>query len=170
MTLKELLTQVSFDELLPSLKKHEQDHLDDIYSFREAHDLLQDMEPDKDFKGEAHVEWSGGGGGSMKVNRNGLVCITWTTIPGKRNWPKKSSWPMMCICPLRNSPCIACGKSRIGDFPRRKSAEVGKNAWGTSDPSIPMKWLWTSWRKASGGIRLPGDCAAKDRMAKDAPA
>ena len=60
MTLKELLTQVSFDELLPSLKKHEQDHLDDIYSFREAHDLLQDMEPDKDFKGEAHVEWSGG--------------------------------------------------------------------------------------------------------------
>ncbi len=60
MTLKELLTQVSFDELLPSLKKHEPDHLDDIYCFREAYDILLGMEPDKDFKGEAHVEWSGG--------------------------------------------------------------------------------------------------------------
>ena len=60
MILKELLTQVSFDELLPSLKKHEPDRLDDIYSFREAYDILQGMEPDKDFKGEARVEWSGG--------------------------------------------------------------------------------------------------------------
>lgn len=60
MTLKELLTQVSFDELLPSLEKHEPDHLDDIYSFREAYDILLCMEPDKDFKGEARVEWSGG--------------------------------------------------------------------------------------------------------------
>ena len=60
MTLKELLTQVGFDELLPYLKKHEPEHLDDIYSFREAYDILLGMEPDKDFKGEARVEWSGG--------------------------------------------------------------------------------------------------------------
>ena len=50
MTLKELLTQVGFDELLPYLKKHEPEHLDDIYSFREAYDILLGMEPDKDFK------------------------------------------------------------------------------------------------------------------------
>lgn len=60
MTLKELLTQVSFDELLPSLEKHEPDYLDNVYSFREAYDILLCMEPDKDFKGEARVEWSGG--------------------------------------------------------------------------------------------------------------
>lgn len=57
MTLKELLTQVSFDELLPSLEKHEPDHLDDIYSFREAYDILLCMEPDKDFKWEARIEF-----------------------------------------------------------------------------------------------------------------
>ena len=60
MTLKELLKQVSFDELLPHLKKHEPEHLDDIYYFREAYDILLGMEPDKDFKEEARVEWSGG--------------------------------------------------------------------------------------------------------------
>ena len=60
MTLKELLTQVSFGELLPYLKKHEPEHLDEIYSFREAYDILLGMEPNKDFKGEARVEWSGG--------------------------------------------------------------------------------------------------------------
>ena len=60
MTLKELLTQVGFDEILPHLKKHEPEHLDGIYSFREAYDILLGMKPNKDFKGEARVEWSGG--------------------------------------------------------------------------------------------------------------
>lgn len=63
MTLKELLTQVCFDELLPYLKKHEPEHLDNIYAFREAYDILCGMEPDKDFKGEVRVEWSDGGYG-----------------------------------------------------------------------------------------------------------
>ena len=60
MTLKELLTQVGFDELLPYLKEHEPEHLDDIYDYREAYDILRYMEPAKDFNGEIHVEWSGG--------------------------------------------------------------------------------------------------------------
>ena len=37
MTLKELLTQVGFDELLPDLEKHEPEHLDNLYAFREAY-------------------------------------------------------------------------------------------------------------------------------------
>lgn len=60
MTLKELLTQVGFDELLPHLKKREPKHLDNMYAFREAYDILQSMKPDTEFKGEIHVEWSGG--------------------------------------------------------------------------------------------------------------
>ena len=60
MTLKELLTQVGFDELLPDLEKHEPEHLDNLYAFREAYDILQGMEPATEFNGEIHVEWSGG--------------------------------------------------------------------------------------------------------------
>lgn len=60
MTLKELLTQVGFDELLPHLKKREPKHLDNMCAFREAYDILQGMKPDTEFKGEIHVEWSGG--------------------------------------------------------------------------------------------------------------
>ena len=59
MTLKELLIQVGFDELLPHLKKREPKHLDNMYAFREAYDILQSMKPDTEFKGEIHVEWSG---------------------------------------------------------------------------------------------------------------
>lgn len=156
MTLKELLTQVSFDELLPSLKKHEQDHLDDIYSFREAHDLLQDMEPDKDFKGEAHVEWSGG------------------EYEGEQKWIgvyhlDDNTWEKELAKEIVVADDVHLSLAELA-MHCLWEITVGKNAWGTSDPSIPMKWLWTSWRKASGGIRLPGDCAAKDRMAKDAPA
>ena len=44
MTLKELLTQVGFDELLPHLKRHEPEHLDNLYAFREAYDILRNME------------------------------------------------------------------------------------------------------------------------------
>ena len=52
MTLKELIMKVSFDELLPYLKEYEKKHLDDIYSFREAYDILRNMEPNKDYKGQ----------------------------------------------------------------------------------------------------------------------
>ena len=36
MTVKELLTNISFDELLPILKKYATDHIHDIYIFREV--------------------------------------------------------------------------------------------------------------------------------------
>ena len=60
MTLKELITEVSFQELLPYLKKHEPEHLDSIYAYREAYDILRNMEPAKDFEGKIFVEWHGG--------------------------------------------------------------------------------------------------------------
>ncbi len=60
MTLKELLTQVGFDELLPYLEKHEPEHLDNLYDFREAYDILRNLEPAKDFEGKIYVEWHGG--------------------------------------------------------------------------------------------------------------
>lgn len=49
MTVKELFSNVEFDQLLPYLKKLEPRHPDRIYSFRQAYDRLRDMEPDKDF-------------------------------------------------------------------------------------------------------------------------
>ena len=60
MTLKELLTQVGFDELLPYLEKHELEHLDNLYAFREAYDILRNMEPANNFEGKIFVEWHGG--------------------------------------------------------------------------------------------------------------
>lgn len=60
MTLKELVMMVDFDSLRPHLEKFEPEHLDNIYAFREAYDILQSMELVTGFKGEIHVEWSGG--------------------------------------------------------------------------------------------------------------
>ena len=60
MTLKELLTQVGFDELLPYLEKYEPEHLDNLYAFREAYDILRNMEPANNFEGKIFVEWHGG--------------------------------------------------------------------------------------------------------------
>lgn len=48
MTVKELFMSLSFDELLPFLKEYEVDHLDYIYVFREAYDILKNIEPNKD--------------------------------------------------------------------------------------------------------------------------
>ena len=60
MTLKELLTQVGFEELLPYLEKHEPEHLDNLYDFREAYDILRNMKPANNFEGKIFVEWHGG--------------------------------------------------------------------------------------------------------------
>lgn len=57
MTLKELIMQVSFEELLPHLEKLEAKKLDNIYAFREAYDILRNMEPAPDYQGEIHVIW-----------------------------------------------------------------------------------------------------------------
>ncbi|MBU3836824.1 MAG: hypothetical protein H9777_00550 [Candidatus Phocaeicola faecigallinarum] len=48
MTVKELFMSLSFDELLPFLKEYEVDHLDYIYVFREAYDILKNIEPNKE--------------------------------------------------------------------------------------------------------------------------
>ena len=59
MTLKELLDKVDFDNLAPFIEKTEGRHLDSIYAYREAYDILRYMKPAENFKGEARVEWSG---------------------------------------------------------------------------------------------------------------
>lgn len=59
MTLKELLNKVDFDSLVPFIEKSEGRHLDSIYAYREAYDILRYMKPSENFKGEARVEWSG---------------------------------------------------------------------------------------------------------------
>ena len=60
MTLKELIAQVSFDELLPYLMQRESEHLDNLCNYREAYDLLRLMEPNPDYTGEIQVEWEHG--------------------------------------------------------------------------------------------------------------
>ena len=59
MTLKELLDKVDFDSLAPFIEKTEKKHLDSIYGYREAYDILRYMKPAENFKGKARVEWSG---------------------------------------------------------------------------------------------------------------
>ena len=60
MTLKELVMKVDFDNLRPYLEKFEPKHLDNIYAFREAYDILRRMTPAKNGQHEIHVSWSGG--------------------------------------------------------------------------------------------------------------
>lgn len=55
MTVKELFMSVSFDELLPFLEEWESDHLDNIYAFREAYDILRNMEPNPNYQGEVII-------------------------------------------------------------------------------------------------------------------
>lgn len=55
MTLKELIMKIDFDSLLPYLEKWEKKNLDNIYAFREAYDILRNMEPDKDYRGEVTI-------------------------------------------------------------------------------------------------------------------
>lgn len=59
MTLKELLDKVDFDSLIPYLKSYGKRYANTIYGFREAYDILRNMEPSADFEGEAMVRWSG---------------------------------------------------------------------------------------------------------------
>ena len=60
MTLKELITQVSFENLLPYLKTLIVENERSLYAFREAYDRLRLMEPAPNFVGEIHVEWHQG--------------------------------------------------------------------------------------------------------------
>ena len=56
MTVKELIMEVEFDDLLPYLKEIIVGHLDNIYAFREAYDILQDMQPNPKFVGKVWIE------------------------------------------------------------------------------------------------------------------
>lgn len=53
------MDKVDFDSLAPFIEKTEGKHLDSIYGYREAFDILRYMKPSENFKGEARVEWSG---------------------------------------------------------------------------------------------------------------
>lgn len=56
MTVKELIMEVEFDDLLPYLKEIIVGHLDNIYAFREAYDILRNMQPAPKFIGRVWVE------------------------------------------------------------------------------------------------------------------
>ena len=66
MTLKELIGKVDFESLVPFIEKAEEKHLDSIYEYREAYDILRNMKPSENFKGEATVGWSGKGYGDKQ--------------------------------------------------------------------------------------------------------
>ena len=66
MTLKELISKVDFESLVPFIEKTEEKHLDSIYEYREAYDILRNMKPSENFKGEATVGWSGKGYGDKQ--------------------------------------------------------------------------------------------------------
>lgn len=53
MTLKKLIMEVEFDALFPYLKEIIIGHLDNIYAFREAYDILRGMRPNPDFIGRS---------------------------------------------------------------------------------------------------------------------
>lgn len=55
MTVKELIMEVKFDDLLPYLKEIIVGHLDNIYAFREAYDILRNMQPNPEFVGEVWI-------------------------------------------------------------------------------------------------------------------
>ena len=48
MTVKELINEVEFDDLLPYLKEIIVGHFDNIYAFREAYDILRGMKPQEE--------------------------------------------------------------------------------------------------------------------------
>ena len=78
MTLKELIAQVSFDELLPALKTMTRGNENSLYAFREAYDRLRLMEPASDIEGEVHVGWHGGMVGEDKwIGVSGLSGDYW---------------------------------------------------------------------------------------------
>ena len=55
MTVKELINEVEFDDLLPYLKEIIVGHLDNIYAFRDAYDILRGMEPNSEFVGKVRI-------------------------------------------------------------------------------------------------------------------
>ena len=56
MTVKELIMEVEFDDLLPYLKEIIVGHFDNIYAFREAYDILRNMQPNPKFIGKVLIE------------------------------------------------------------------------------------------------------------------
>lgn len=56
MTVKDLIMEVKFDGLLPYLKEIIVGHLDNIYAFREAYDILRNMQPNSEFIGKVWIE------------------------------------------------------------------------------------------------------------------
>ena len=48
--------EVGFDDLLPYLKEIIVGHFDNIYAFREAYDILRDMQPNPKFVGKVWIE------------------------------------------------------------------------------------------------------------------
>lgn len=111
MTVKELFSNVEFDQLLPYLKKLVSRHPDRIYSFREAYDRLRDMEPDKDFVDDVCVLTDTDDDGEKYTE---VLCLD--EMSGKRNWPKHSFSQKACKSAWKNLLQSAYGISLTMGF------------------------------------------------------
>ena len=129
MTLKELLTQVGFDELLPYLEKHEPEHLDNLYDFREAYDILRNMKPANNFEGKIFVEWHGGEWEDEEkwIGVSPMHDCTWEEDLAKEIVVADD---ILYTSLMKSLPCIACGKSLIGDSHLTKEKKHGKENLG----------------------------------------
>ena len=147
MILKELFLKVGFDSIRPHLERFEPEHLDSIYAFREAYDLLcrmepvEIMEPVEGEEKEVRIGWDGG-------EIEGEEKWIGASLPsGGTDWEGALAGEIvvddMCICLMKRLPCTACGSLPIGDFHRRKSRKVSNGSSATSQ-LVPMKSLWTN--------------------------
>lgn len=106
MTLKGLIMKVDLDSLLPYLEKREKKNLNNIYAFREAYDILRNMEPDEDYKGEVTV---------ITMTREDGTKITQVNFLDDNVWEKELLknlfFPTAYSSVWKNLPCAVCGKS-----------------------------------------------------------
>lgn len=85
MTVKELIMEVEFDDLLPYLKEIIVGHFDNIYAFREAYDILRGMEPNPKFVEKVCIE-----------QKEDLINIQSLDADfGRMNWLKNLFYPRM---------------------------------------------------------------------------
>lgn len=163
MTVKELFMSVSFDELLPFLKEYETKHLDNIYAFREAYDILRNMEPNKNYQNKVTITCNAES--DHYIRR--VFFSFWMMMFGKMNWQKKSYSKEMSNRICVKLPCFAYGNLHSMAFLRLPEiillieCSTDVNRWGVT--RLPL----TNWRKVYGNIRHLADCDIRMRMEED---
>lgn len=161
MTVKELIMSVTFEDLLPILKESESDHLDNIYAFREAYDILRNMEPNTDYQGEVIISCN------TKVNHQIInICHldddVWENELAKEINFKGDSKPDMREVAIR---CL-WELTFYGFSPSQRISTFDKMFNGCNRYCVTRLRL-TNWRKVYGNIRHLADCDKRMRMEED---